>query len=29
MRKSKFTDAQIMGILREVEDGLALANVII
>lgn len=29
MRKSKFTEAQIMGILREVEDGLALANVII
>ena len=27
MRKSRFTDAQIMGVLRQVEGGMALADV--
>jgi putative transposase len=27
MRKSKFSDAQIMGVLRQVEGGMALAEV--
>jgi putative transposase len=27
MRKCRFTDAQIMGVLRQVEGGLALAEV--
>jgi putative transposase len=27
VRKSRFTEAQIMGVLRQVEDGLALADV--